>query len=105
MRSLVRQHRLAGHVTDGVNQGIIRLQLLIHLNKSALADLYPSFFEAGNLGIRLASHRDENLVENFFLLFNLRAIEGDADSSILVFHRRNGRVQENRIENLFDAFV
>ena len=59
----VGQHGLADHVADGVNRGVVGLQLLVYLNESALADFDLSFLQAGNFGIRLASDRNQNLVE------------------------------------------
>src|SRR6266699_2020012 len=64
MRSLVRQHGLPGHVADGVDHRIIRLQLLVYLDEPAWADPHLSFFKPRNLGVRFASHGDQNLVEN-----------------------------------------
>ena len=39
VRCFVRQHRLADHVADGVDGRIVGLQLLVHLDESALARL------------------------------------------------------------------
>ena len=37
VRGLVRQHRFADHVADGINRWVVGLELLVDLNKSALA--------------------------------------------------------------------
>ena len=58
VRSLVSKHGFANHVADGINGGIIGLQLLVHLNKSARAQLNLRFVQARNFRIRLAPDRD-----------------------------------------------
>ena len=103
--AFVRQHGLADHVADGVNRGIVGLQLLVYLNESARADLNLSLVQAGNFGIRLASHRHQNFVEDLFALLDLRAVEGHADAVGFLFHRGNGGVEQDGIENLFYPLV
>src|SRR6202140_5438103 len=44
MRRLVRQHGLADHIPNGVDGRIFGLQLLVHLNEAALANLHSRFF-------------------------------------------------------------
>src|SRR5882724_1315053 len=105
MRSLVRQHGLPGHVADGVDHRIIRLQLLVYLDEPAWADPRLSFFKPRNLGVRFASHGDQNLVENSFALLDLRPIEGDANSARFFLYRSDRSVQEDGFEALFHALV
>src|SRR5438552_9342042 len=105
MRSLVRQHGLPGHVADGVDHRIIRLQLLIYLDEPAWADPRLSFFKPRNLGVRFASYGDQNLVDNSFALLDLRPIEGDANSARFFLYRSDRSVQEDGFEALFHALV
>src|SRR5438445_7433191 len=105
MRSLVRQHGLPGHVADGVDHRIIRLQLLVYLDEPAWADPRLSFFKPRNLGVRFASHENQNLVENSFALLDLRPIEGAANSVRFFLSGPDRSVQEDGLEVLFLRLV
>ena len=55
MRGFMRQHGFADYVSDGVDGGVVGLQLLVDLDESARTDFDLSFVEAGNFGIGFAS--------------------------------------------------
>src|ERR1700680_3969977 len=105
MRGLVRQHGFAHDVADGVNGGIVCLQLLIYLNETALADFDLSFLQTRDLGIRLASHRNQDLVEELLAFFYLGAVESDADSAGFFFHGSDGGVEQDGIKDLLHSLM
>ncbi len=105
MRGFVRQHGFADHIADGVDGGVVGLQLLVDLDESARADFDLSFVEAGDFGIGFASDGDQNFVEDFFALFDFGPVEGDAHAIGFFFHRGDGGVEQDGGENLFHAFV
>ena len=61
VRRLVRQHRLAGHVADGVDAGHVGAQLAIGRHEAAL-DLHAQLLEPQALGVRAAADGDQHLV-------------------------------------------
>ena len=81
VRGLVRQHRFADHIADGVDGGIVGLQLLVHLNESALVRLCTCVLSRPGIsefGLRPTETR--TLVEDLFALLDVGAVEGDADA-------------------------
>src|SRR5437899_11851622 len=105
VRRLVRKHWLADYVADRVDGGIIGLELLIHLNESALADLHAGLVEAGNLGVRLASYRDQHPIENFFLRVAVLCLQRGTNTLAFILHRSDRRVQKNSFEHLFQSLI
>ena len=102
---LVREHGLADYIADRVDGGIVGLQLLVHLNETARADLHPRFVEAGDLGVRLASDGNQHTIENFLLRVAVLRFERRADAGAFVLDRRNGGVEQDSLEQLFQSLV
>ena len=67
VHGFVREHGFADYVADGVDGGVVGLQLLVDLDESFGADFDLGFVEAGDFGVRLAADGDQHAVENFFL--------------------------------------
>ena len=64
MRSLVRQHRLAGDIADGQNARVgCALPIVAH-HKTATVDLDVGVFQADPLAVRSASHGDQNTIKS-----------------------------------------
>ena len=61
VRGLVRQHRLAGDVADGVDAGHVGAQALVDGDEAAL-DLDADLVEAEALGVGAAADGDQDLV-------------------------------------------
>ena len=105
VRGFVGEHGFADYIADGVDSGVVGLQLFVYLDESALADFDLSLFQAGDFGVGLASDRNQNFVEELFAFFYFGAVEGDADSVGFFFHGGDGRVEQDGIENLFHALM
>ena len=63
VRRLVRQHRLAGDVTDGVDRGLIGAPALVRHDEAAWIDLHGGLLESGDLRVRAPADRDEHAIE------------------------------------------
>src|SRR5260370_11039534 len=105
MHCLVRQHRLDDDVTDGIDRGIRGLPVLVDLDEYHLVDFRFRRIEAGNLGVRPASHRHQHAVEDLLFFFYIWTFEGDADTGLLVLERLDRGVQQDRGEKFFQALV
>ncbi len=81
------------------------MQLLVHLNKSARADLHLGLVQAGNFRIRFAPHRHQNFVEDFFALLDFGAVESHANAVAFVFHGGHRGVQHDGSEAFFNPLV
>ena len=105
MRSLVRKHGLADYVANGVDRGIVSLQLLVDLDESALADLHMCLFQTRDFGIGLAAHGDQNPIEHFLLRAAILRFERGANAGAFVFHCLHGCVEQDSVEEFFQSFV
>ena len=112
VRGFVRQHGFSDHIADGVDGGIVGLQLLVDLDEAARPDFDCGLLQAGDVGIGFASDRDQNLVEDLFRLRRLGRSrlpldrpEGHANSVGFFFHRPDGGVEQNGVEDFFHPLV
>ena len=73
--------------------------------KSARADFHFRLVQARNLRIGFAADRDQDFVEDFFLLLDCVALESHANSVGFFFHGFDSRVQQDSFENLLHPLV
>ena len=57
VHGFVSQHGFSDHVSDGVDGGVVCLELFVYLDESARTDFDLTLVQAGDFGIRLASDR------------------------------------------------
>ena len=72
MHRLVREHRFARDVADGVDRGLGSLALLVDFDESLGVDFDFRFVEAGDFGIRPAADRHQHAVEDLLFFFYVR---------------------------------
>ena len=102
VRRLVREHRLAGHVADREDRGLVRAALLVNDDEALVVQANARPAEPGDARIRSSPDRDEHAIEDLFLLFGL-AFEADADATLLGGHLHDTCLEQHTLESLRDA--
>ena len=104
VRRLVRQHRLADDVADGVDVRHVGAHLLVHRDEAALVDLHAGGFGVDRLAVRAASHRHQDAVVD---LRRRRAFafEGDLKPFWQRLDFGDLGLQQDRFVALLDALV
>ena len=78
--ALVREHRRAGHVADGVDALGGRLHPLVDLDEAAVGELDAGLLEPDVLDVRRAAGGDEHLVDHELLLLRPRRASSVTES-------------------------
>src|SRR5581483_5569398 len=80
MGCLVSQHRLPGHVANGVNVLFRRASLLVHADKAFFVQLYLRVLQSQPPAIRSAADCDQDTAKDWLTLGYLFAFERGADA-------------------------
>ena len=103
VRGLVRQHRLADDVADGVDVLHIGFLLFVDSNETALINLYAGGFGVNQFAIGAAANREQHAVEGV-VRRNLLALERNLESFFQRFNAGDFRFQPDVFVTFFHAF-
>ena len=99
---LVREHRLAGDVADGVDVRHGRAALRVDGDEAARRHLDAGGLDARDVAVGLAADRHEHLVEHLRLRLDV-AFEGDVHAVGLLHHADDLRARQHLLADGLDA--
>ena len=92
----VRQHRLAGDISNCEDVGLVGSSLFIGDNKAVFVQLDLGVLQAEIFGVRAASHRDQNLLECFLA----SRVQSDFHASESIDHLHNSGVEKHLVHDV-----